>query len=79
MAKYEQHEAGRGGWSRWVKPKRGGYKMMCCDCGLVHEMQFDYVRKRSGVFIIFRARRHERATSASRRFRKPTNPEAGTR
>ena len=24
----------------WVKPVMRGYRMKCCDCGLVHEMQF---------------------------------------
>lgn len=31
---------GRGGWSEWVEPVMNGYLMQCCDCGLVHEMQF---------------------------------------
>lgn len=31
--------AGRGGWSEWVYPT-ARYWMQCCDCGLVHEMQF---------------------------------------
>lgn len=33
--------AGRGGWSRWVQPIMRGYLFKCCDCGLVHEMQFN--------------------------------------
>lgn len=32
--------AGRGGWSEWVEPVMHGYLMQCCDCGLIHEMQF---------------------------------------
>lgn len=32
--------AGRGGWSEWVFPLMKGYRMQCCDCGLIHEMQF---------------------------------------
>ena len=24
----------------WVWPKMRGYKMECCDCGLIHEMDF---------------------------------------
>lgn len=27
------------GWTEWVTPAQG-YKMQCCDCGLVHEMEF---------------------------------------
>ena len=32
---YEEPEAGE-----WVSPIRRGYKMQCCDCGLVHKMDF---------------------------------------
>lgn len=34
------HTGGRGGWTEWISPKHTKYLMMCCDCGLVHEMQF---------------------------------------
>ena len=56
------------GWSRWVYPVMDGYKMSCCDCGLVHDMQFrvtdDYDR------VEFRVRRNNRATAQVRRHRK---------
>jgi len=29
------------GWTRWVNPKMKGYLLKCCDCGLVHEMDFE--------------------------------------
>ena len=60
------------GFSKWVNPKMRGYLMACCDCGLVHEMQFKAFRivkrLRSGAKevqllpstqhgILFRARR----------------------
>lgn len=62
---------GRGGWCEWVYPTPKGYLMKCCDCGLVHEMEFkafaEVCQKRRGVFEIvdlpwpiraaFRARR----------------------
>ena len=38
-----QHEAVDNGWSEWVNPKHDGYKFGCCDCGLVHDMQFQVV------------------------------------
>lgn len=28
------------GWTEWVRPPVAGYKMKCCDCGLVHELEF---------------------------------------
>lgn len=50
------------GWTRWVQPIEQGYRMSCCDCGLVHEMDF---RIHDGR-VQFRARRHRRSTAAVR-------------
>jgi hypothetical protein len=56
-----------GDWSEWVCPDPEQYFMKCCDCGLVHEMQFKVVKYSVGdkcvgvndpdVRGIFRARR----------------------
>ena len=56
-----------GDWSEWVCPDPEQYFMKCCDCGLVHEMQFKVVKYSEGdecdavddpdVRGIFRARR----------------------
>lgn len=43
----------REGWTRWVQPNPECYWMKCCDCGLVHEMQF----RVDGDRAQFRARR----------------------
>jgi hypothetical protein len=59
---YREYTVDDEGWTEWVQPIRRGYKMRCCDCGLVHEMMF---RSRKGR-VQFRARRHERATAGSR-------------
>lgn len=48
--------AGPDGWSRWVQPITKGYRMQCCDCGLVHVMEFRVVSGRAH----FRARRSTR-------------------
>lgn len=42
MAKYHQviEKPENGGWSDWQAPKPSSYKMACCDCGLVHDVQF---------------------------------------
>lgn len=47
--KFKHHIAGRGGWSEWVFPSET-YFFKCCDCELVHEIQFKaYLeRKRKG-------------------------------
>lgn len=34
------------GWSPWIKPVMEGYKMACCDCGLVHELDFGVVKQK---------------------------------
>ena len=54
-------------WSEWVCPDPTQYFMKCCDCGLVHEMQFNVVKYSDGdkcedfddpyVQAVFRARR----------------------
>jgi hypothetical protein len=54
-------------WSEWVCPDPEQYFMKCCDCGLVHEMQFNVVKYSAGdkcedvddpyVQAVFRARR----------------------
>lgn len=36
--------AGNGGWSRWVTPVMRRYRLVCCDCSLVHEMEFDALK-----------------------------------
>lgn len=56
--KYKNVKAGE-----WVQPVRKGYKMACCDCGLVHVLDFRVVNRR----IQFRAFRNERSTAALRR------------
>jgi hypothetical protein len=54
------------GFSRWVQPNMPKYMLACCDCDLVHEMQFRVV---NGL-VQFRARRAERYTAQQRKCRK---------
>ena len=54
----------------WLRPKMKGYKMMCCDCGLVHIFDFRVIRWGRGYKIEFRAFRHNRATATARRAKK---------
>lgn len=54
------------GENEWVMPRRKGYKFACCDCGLVHDMDFRIVKGR----IQFRARRNNRSTAVMRRHLK---------
>jgi hypothetical protein len=49
----------------WVRPIYRGYKLVCCDCHLVHQLDFRVHNKR----VEFRVRRDNRATAQFRRFR----------
>jgi hypothetical protein len=80
----ETGDYGRG-FSRWVNPKMDNYMMACCDCGLVHEMQFRAFKRgpvrKDGSYTLqvlgptaygvrFRARRAEAYTRRERAKRK---------
>ena len=71
MKKFKKHKAGKGGWSEWVYPTTK-YLFKCCDCNLVHELEFatfvEADRKRNTFKVVklpsqaramFRARRHK--------------------
>lgn len=62
MGTYEQPEAGE-----WVQPVRRGYKLACCDCGLVHKLDFRVVNGRA-QFRVFAAARE---TAMVRRWQFP--------
>jgi hypothetical protein len=51
----------------WVLPISEGYQMECCDCGLVHTIDFRVVDGRAQM----RMRRDKRATLMKRRHRFP--------
>ena len=51
------------GRSRWISPVKRGYKMQCCDCGLVHTVDFRINKN----WPEFRMARDNRATAAIRR------------
>ena len=50
----------------WIQPVRRGYKLSCCDCGLVHNLDF----RIAGGRVQFRAFRNNRATGNVRRYMK---------
>jgi hypothetical protein len=60
-----------------VQPVRRGYRMACCDCGLIHELDFFVVKYgKRGQFtkVRFRARRNNRATATFRRYHYSKKP-----
>lgn len=85
MGKQYQTRVGReDGWTDWEHLNSKGYRMACCDCGLVHELQVKvhkasrakakpgYIRvgsKINGATVLFRASRNNRATAQIRRAR----------
>lgn len=85
MPKYPKITENDDGWSDWINPKMEGYKMSCCDCNLVHSMEFMIVKITKHLpdggyewkeldpekhRVMFRASRNNRATAAMRRKRK---------
>ena len=60
--KYDEPKPGE-----WVRPVKRGYRMMCCDCGLVHTMDFRTTRWGRGRKVWFRVFRNNPATAAARR------------
>jgi len=38
--RFKPIKASEDGWCEWQHPKMKGYMMQCCDCGLVHEVEF---------------------------------------
>lgn len=60
MSKYTEMEDG------WHEIPRRGYKMMCCDCGLVHSIDF----RIRGRKLETKVDRDNRATGQARRWMK---------
>ena len=58
---YKKVQAGE-----WVQPIRKGYRLACCDCGLVHKINFRLRKYGNGTKLQFRAYRHNRATAQLR-------------
>ncbi len=59
MRRYKKVKAkDKSGWSEWQQPITRGYKLVCCDCALVHHMEFRIYRGK----IQFRAARADRLT-----------------
>ena len=50
-------------YGEWTRPRMRDFREQCCDCGLVHRLDFRMVDGR----VEFRTRRDDRATAAARR------------
>lgn len=62
MGEYEEVVDGE-----WNNPTMRGHKLMCCDCSLVHTMDFKIVKTGRGQHVEYRVWRDNRATAAARR------------
>lgn len=49
----------------WIKPRHRGWKMACCDCGLVHTVNLKVI----GGRVYLQPTRDNRATAAKRRYK----------
>lgn len=63
VKKFKSELAGDDGWTRWIQPVKNGYLMACCDCGLVHRMDFRIYEGR----VQFKAQRAPRHTAKLRK------------
>lgn len=50
-----------------IIPQMEGYKIRCCDCGLVHRFTFAVVKDGRKQRVAFTVSRDNRATAAARR------------
>lgn len=56
--------------NEWIQPVKKDFKLVCCDCGLTHDVDFRIVRKGRKEKIQFRVRRNNRITGQIRRHLK---------
>jgi hypothetical protein len=50
-------------YGEWTRPRMRNFREQCCDCGLIHRLDFRIVDGQ----IEFRTRRDDRATAVARR------------
>lgn len=62
----QEHAEGPRGFTRWIQPNMPKYLIACCDCNLVHEMQFKVVGVRKKI-VHFRVRRSDGYTAKLRK------------
>jgi hypothetical protein len=82
VPKIKKEKAINNGWSRWIPPSPKRYKTMCCDCGLVHDIEFKVIKiikelpsglrekedvDNKNIRVMFRVKRNNRSTGQARR------------
>ena len=56
----------------WIRPVMKGYRMQCCDCGLVHILEFRVIRWGRGHKVEWRCWRDNKATKRIRKYKNIT-------
>jgi len=68
MTTYQEHEVEKAGdYTDWIRPIRKNYKMACCDCNLVHDLDFRIRKEWRGLVVEFRAKRNNKETKRLRK------------
>jgi hypothetical protein len=60
--KFKQVKSGE-----WQQPVRRGYLLACCDCGLVHRLNFRLAKRANRNWIQFQAFRDGRVSTKGRK------------
>jgi hypothetical protein len=55
----------------WIQPTPTGFLLGCCDCGLVHRLDFRIVRKGRRSKVQFRAYRRRRVVKRKGKVAQP--------
>lgn len=42
--KFKEEKTKKGIWTDWIRPRTTNYHMECCDCGLVHTINFRAIK-----------------------------------
>jgi hypothetical protein len=83
MPRIKIHHEGKDGWSEVIAPTMERYRMACCHCGLVHDLEFQIVKVKEVLpdgswthgepldptkyRVLFRAKRNKRSTTMPRK------------
>jgi len=84
MARHQRPKVGDDGWTEWIYPHMPDYRLVCCDCGLAHQMEIKVVKvkhlpnktmlvkdsKSTSLAVAFRGKVNARATAQTRRHKK---------
>jgi len=67
LARLKKEPETEDGWTKWFRPYMKRYRLGCCDCGLVHNVDFRIVREGRRFHVEIRAQRNYRSTAGCRR------------